>query len=65
MKAKGIKAMMSALEKAKVLMYVEPQTSSMVRKMIIMVSGFQLNQLPTYLITGVRCGVIHSVWIQN
>jgi hypothetical protein len=65
MKAKGIKAMMTALEKAKVFMYVEPQTSSMVRKTIIMVSGFQLNQLPHYLITIVRCGVIHSVWTPN
>jgi hypothetical protein len=27
-------------------MYVEPQTSSTVAKTIIMVSGFQLNQLP-------------------
>jgi hypothetical protein len=64
MKAKGIKAMMTTLE-SKGVHVVEPQTSSMVRKMIIMEYGFQLNQLPTYLITGVRCGVIHSVWIQN
>jgi hypothetical protein len=65
MKAKGIKAMMTTLRKQRVFRYVEPQTSSMVRKTIIMVSGFQLNQPPHYLITIARCGVIHSVWTPN